>query len=394
MGWGRKSWSLALACLKKFNRDGCLTASAYLSYVSLLALVPLTIVILSLFTSFSSLANVERGMFEVLLKYLVPSSAEEVISYIKKFSENSKAIGIGGVMGLISLSYALFEASEKVFNNIWQSTRTRSFLNRVLTFSNILFWLPFLLGMSFYITTKISRLPYLGAFSKLLLTPLPLLISALAFSLSYLIIPASRVEARAAFIGGTVAAIFWEFAKHAFDLYTKVALSFKAFTALYGPLILFPTIMVWIYLSWNITLLGAEVSYCIQYGDTAWEEKEEKLADFLASLSILEKVYKRFLKGEGPTHEEEIYMDTGINRKVITESLLFLEKKGIVIPTEDGFLPALPPEKVDLETLFRDFTSQWAVDGVRTIVEGMLTSIRGKTLKDILKDKNPVGGSG
>ncbi len=376
-----KSFSnISKITLRKFSEDNSFTSAAFLSYVSMLALVPLLIVVLSLFSSFTSLLHQEKNMLEFLLRFLVPASAKEAVVYIKKFSERSGALSMGGVLGLVSLSYALFEASEKVFNNIWQSTRIRTLQTKILTFSNILFWLPFLLGMSFYITTRISRIPYMGSFSKLLLTPLPLFISALAFSLLYLIIPAAKVEVKAAFIGGTVAAIFWEIAKHAFDLYTKLALSFKAFTTLYGPLILFPTVMVWIYFSWLIILLGAELSYCIQYGGYT----KTNSIPFMASIEVLSRIHRSFLKGEGALKEEDLFKETPMDRKVIAEAVRYLEKKGMIVNTEDGFLPAIPPEKLDLLSILKDAVPQSTEDGLGKFMDYIKNAIKGKTLRDFI----------
>ncbi len=370
------------AALSKFSRDGCFASAAFLSYVSMLAMVPLTIVIFSLFTSFSTLMNAEKGMLEMLLKFFVPSSAKEAVDYIKRFSQNSGALGIGGTMGLISLSYALFESSERVLNDIWRSTRLRTFLNRILTFSNILFWLPFLLGTSFYITTKISRIPYMGSLPKLLLTFFPLLISATGFSFLYLIIPASKVETKAAFTGGVVAAAFWEIAKHLFDLYTRLALSFKAFTALYGPLIIFPVIMVWTYFSWLIVLYGAEVSYIVQHGKE--EPENDTIPDFIAALEALIKIYKNFEDGGGPLPEDGIFRTSKLSRKSLRDTIKVLEKEGVIIETDAGFVPALPPEKVELSKIFERFTPPESDEGVREILTNIKSSIENKTLKEVI----------
>ncbi len=373
------------AILKKFSRDGNFASAAFLSYVSMLAMVPLIIVLLSLFSSFSTLMSVERGMIEMLLKFFVPTSAKEAVEYIKRFSHNSGALGIGGTFGLISLSYALFGSFEKVLNEIWMATKPRTFLGRILTFSNILFWLPFLLGTSFYITTKISRIAHLGGSLKLLLTLLPLFISTIGFSFSYLIIPSSKVEPKAAFVGGAVAAVLWEIAKHVFDMYTRLALSFKAFSTLYGPLIIFPVIMVWTYFSWLIVLLGAEVGFFMQYGKL--KEPKDAVPDFVEAINVLIKIFKNFKEGGGPLSEEEIFKDSASFGGSLRNTIRVLEEKGIIVETENGFLPAKPPEKVSLSHLFQELSPNPTNGTIEKLLNDIKRSLEGKTLEDIIKEE-------
>jgi membrane protein len=89
---------------------------------------------------------------------------------------------------------------------------------------------------------------------------LSLLLSTLAFALLYLTVPNRFVDWREALIGGLVAAIAFEIARRFFSF----SISFGGgYRAIYGALAAIPVFLIWIYLFWLITLLGAVVAAAI-----------------------------------------------------------------------------------------------------------------------------------
>ncbi|WBV70194.1 YihY/virulence factor BrkB family protein [Legionella pneumophila] len=60
------------------------------------------------------------------------------------------------------------------------------------------------------------------------------------------------------FLGGLVAAILFESAKHAFAYYL---IRYNTYELLYGAFATVPIFFIWVYWVWIITLLGAEISY-------------------------------------------------------------------------------------------------------------------------------------
>jgi membrane protein len=69
--------------------------------------------------------------------------------------------------------------------------------------------------------------------------------------------PNRRVRIRDGFIGDLVAALLFEGMKHAFGLYISSAASEQA---IYGALAAIPFLLLWIYATWTMILIGAEVA--------------------------------------------------------------------------------------------------------------------------------------
>lgn len=355
-----------------------------LSYVTILSLVPLIVVTFSLLSSFATLAAVKERLLSYLLRFLVPGSASAVVEYITGFSTKAKALGLGGLLALFSLAFSLFSSAEQSMSRIWRVKRSRTFINKLFVFSNILFWVPLLLGASFYLSTKVALVPYLGGFSRLYLILFPLVISWLAFSFFFLIVPPCRVSILAAVSGGSVAAVLWELSKNGFDIFVAHAFSIKAFSVIYGSLVIFPVFLIWIYLCWVITLLGAEASFVVHYGGNC-ENGRPCIAGFLMSVALLTRLTRGFFQGKGPVPEKEVVSGLGLD--VARGVLKVLEDEGFIVETENGYILAKPPERVFLRELVGLFVPQDIGQGeVKGLISRIEASLGEVSIMDLAKE--------
>jgi len=77
--------------------------------------------------------------------------------------------------------------------------------------------------------------------------------------------------------------------------------NFTSYEIVYGAFAAVPIFLLWIYLSWNMILLGVEVSYAL----TAFHSgKEQKRHPILMLLDILELFYKKQQIGESVSEQE------------------------------------------------------------------------------------------
>ncbi len=117
------------------------------------------------------------------------------------------------------------------------------------------------------------------------------------------------MRAISAIKGAFLAGLLWQIANFYFTKFiiNSFQTGFKA--ALFTSFASFLLFLIWLYLSWTVVLLGAEVSYADQNrSKISWEVRKTKYSyAFREYLTILVLLYicEKFLQGkEAPTHAE------------------------------------------------------------------------------------------
>ena len=91
---------------------------------------------------------------------------------------------------------------------------------------------------------------------------LPYAIVTVVFTFMYAYIPNTRVEFRPALIGGVTAGIIWALVGQVF---TAFILYSSQMMVVYTGFAIVLTTLVWVYLSWLILLIGAELAFYVQF---------------------------------------------------------------------------------------------------------------------------------
>ncbi|MBI1194669.1 MAG: YihY family inner membrane protein [Gammaproteobacteria bacterium] len=274
----RPAWARLLAFIARLIvglaeevASGRLTLWAMsLVYTTLLSLVPLLAFSFSVLKGF----GVHNQLLPALQTLLEPLGVRgaEIGRHIVGFVERMD-VGVLGAMGLGLLIYtviSLIEKIEKAFNEVWHVRQSRSFVQRFTGYLSVILVGPLLvfsaLGvtaslMSQEFTRSLLAIEPLGTLVNAMIKALPFLLVATAFILIYLLIPNTRVKAKAAIIGGLCAGVLWETTGWLFGIFIVSSGSYTAIYSTFAILILF---MLWLYLSWLILLLGAKVAFFIQ----------------------------------------------------------------------------------------------------------------------------------
>jgi membrane protein len=276
----------------RFHDDGCFALAASLTYTALLALVPLLTIALTLITAFPVFQEFMQGVDDFFAKNMLPPAvAKTVTGYVEKFTHSAAGLTAAGIAMLAVAAILLMLTIERAFNQIWRVTRPRPLAVRVLIYWGVLTLGPLLIGISLTITSYLvsaslgvaRHVPGGGGF---VLATTPVVLTAAAFTLVYLIVPNRPVRLAHAAIGGVAAAVLFEAMKRAFALYIA---KFPTYALVYGAFAAVPIFLVWVYLSWVVTLLGAVIAALLpDYGvRRAAHGARDPGAVFRAALDIL-----------------------------------------------------------------------------------------------------------
>lgn len=348
-----------------------LVRAASLSYTSLLALVPLAALVLSVTTSMlrgQDLSSASAAL-DRFFAYAVPQlqylSADEALSarqeVLGRLQEaiarvHAGALGIFGVLTLVLVSISLLSAIEAALNDVWGVERPRTIKQRVVYYWAGLTLGPLLLFFALSLTSSgiVSRLLGSlsgGAAAAAFRFAVPFAILCTGATLLYWTMPNTRVPLRAALTGGITAGIVLQLNDLGSALYFSQVVGYGR---VYGALGAVPVLMVGLYLSWAIVLLGAEVAHACAVPErgSAAPPVDGAVRSRIA-LEAAVACARGFAEGRGGADSAEIGDALGLPPEWIDPALALLCRKGFLIAAGSGapprYLPARPPR--DLRAL-------------------------------------------
>ncbi len=256
-----KDFLVYTAC--RFGDSDGTRLAAGLSYVSLLALVPLMAIGLAVLGGFPALAGAREQLLEAITYALPPDSADEVAIRLRSFLDNASGMTGPGVAGLVVTAVLLLSNIHGAINRIFRVRDSRSLALRLLVYWTILTGGPLLIGITISLTTDLSRLtqgltgvPEESSHFAVNVV-FPFMLKVLGLVLLYIITANRSVRWKHALAGATLAAVLLDLITWGFGLYLQF---FPSYQAIYGALATIPIFLLWMYLLWVAVLLGAEVA--------------------------------------------------------------------------------------------------------------------------------------
>ncbi|MBW1979859.1 MAG: YihY/virulence factor BrkB family protein [Deltaproteobacteria bacterium] len=298
---------------REFWRDNCLLRASGLTYTTLLTLVPL----LALMFAILKGLGIQRALQPFILERLTGGShaiAERILVYVDRINVGS--LGTLGITFLFITMILVLTNVEMAFNQIWKVGRGRPWLRKCSDYLGLLVILPVSIFATMSLTTFVKNhsvtreLISIGVFGHLyvyLLKFAPFLVMWLAFSFIYLFMPNTRVNPVSASTGGIIGGTLWQLSQWA---YIHYQFAFHNWSAVYGALSQLPMLLIWIFLSWVILLLGAEVAFAHQNFATfrlqqRWSSEPLTNKTYWG-LRLLLCVGERFQQGKSPLTDLEL----------------------------------------------------------------------------------------
>jgi membrane protein len=234
-----------------------------LTFTTVLALVPIITIALAIFTAFPLFNNFRTSLEAYFVQNLMPKGiSNTVLGYLTQFATKATRLSAVGGVALIVTAVTTLSMIDRSFNQIWHVKRSRPAVQRILVYWAIVTLGPLLIGVSLTATSYlfsatsgvVGAVPFLGA---VFYTLVSVSFTTGAFALLYISVPNRTVDWRDAMWGGLFAAIAFEISKRLFAVFIS---RFPTYTMIYGALAAVPIFLIWIYMSWLITLIGAVIA--------------------------------------------------------------------------------------------------------------------------------------
>jgi membrane protein len=313
---------------RRWNEDRCALVAGSLTYATLLALAPLFVIGVAMLSSLPMFEDVIDSVQHFALRNLVPDVARRLVHQnLDLFRQNAARLTTVGLIAVIFVALMLMLFIDRTLNGIWRVSRSRPYWLSVLSYLVLMTLGPLLIGASVTVTTYLSL--SLGLSEPLPHSPwlrvVPSIVTSVAFFLVYRLLPHRHVPWQHAAFGAVVAGLLFEAAKSGFSAYVRQA---PTYNALYGGLAALPIFLIWIYLSWNTILLGAELTAAAGY----WEGRlfRQAASPALHFRHAIAVVRALLAAGGGAVTFRQLRDATRLPVHELEDTLMRLEEPGIV----------------------------------------------------------------
>lgn len=225
---------------ENIKKDNISEWSAVCAYYTILSFIPFIMIVITLIQYTGVSPDI---LFEVISN-IVPASMNEMVLDIvyEVYSKSIGTISISLIFTLWSAGRGLF-ALNKIMNKIYETEKQEFsyiYLRLKGILQTILFILIIVIGLIIAVFGRLSKI--LVLFGLLLI---------------YRVIPEHKVSFKSQFIGALFGMIAFNLVSY---IFSKYLLIFRNFSFIYGSLTSFMLIMMWVYASFYIIFLGAEIN--------------------------------------------------------------------------------------------------------------------------------------
>lgn len=354
--------------VRSFLDRGLQMKSAALTYSSVLAIVPAIALLFAIARGFGLQDLISSSLFEYFPSQhqALETAMGFVDSYLKEAS-NGIFVGIGIVFLLWTL-ISLLSTIEEAFNNVWDIKKDRTIYQKITDYLAICLLVPILMvcssGVSIFMSTIVQnnlRLTFLSPLVNLGMELAPVVLAWLAFTLSYFLIPNTKVQFKYAMISGAICAIAFQILQL---LFVNGQIYVSKYNAIYGTFAFLPLLLIWLQLSFLILLFGCVLTYSMQniFAFNFLGNVKHISHDYHRKivLVVTTAIFQRFVKHLPPLTRNDLSTLYDIPIRMVGDITFALHEIGLIynVMIQDdmvGYAPAVNPEEVTIGELFSKF---------------------------------------
>ncbi|MDE6577803.1 MAG: YihY/virulence factor BrkB family protein [Muribaculaceae bacterium] len=340
--------------------------SMSLTYSTVLAIVPVFALLFAIGRGFGLQDLLEQQLYQSFpaQKQIISLSLRFVDSYLKEASQGL-FVGIG-ILFLLWTLISLLSYIESAFNMIWDVKHDRTLYQKVTDYIAICLMVPILMicssGVSIFMSATVQdniHFAFLTPLINIVLEASPLVLAWLAFSLSFFLIPNTKVNFKYAAVAGAICAIVFQILQM---LFVNGQIYVSKYNAIYGSFAFLPLLLIWLQLSWLILLFGCVLTYSLQ---------NVYAFNFLGDVSKMSDTYKRkvtiiltaaivgrFRAGKTPMTRSKLSFCYDVPIRVVSRICEQLYKAGLInyvmLPEDKvGIAPAIETGNLTVAELLR-----------------------------------------
>ena len=250
-------YQIVVRTVQEMGADDASHMAAGVAYYAILSLFPLLIGLIAIFGLIVP-ADTVIDFFDKNL----PGLADAITDNIDNIKGWRATFGIVGLLALLWSASAMFGAITRAVNRAWDVHEDRPFYVRklhdiILALGTGLLFLLSLGASSIFSIFHELDLPFANAASDIGARIFAVVLSFTVFMIVYKFTPNTKTYWKYIWPGAVLAAVLFEFGKTIFVLYLD---RFANYDSVYGSLGSVIVVLVWIYISALILILGAEFS--------------------------------------------------------------------------------------------------------------------------------------
>jgi membrane protein len=245
---------------RRFLDDRLFESAGALSFTTVFALVPLSMVVFGVLSAFPVFNEWSNQLSDYIFSNFVPSSARAVETYLRQFSANTGKLTTIGVIALVISLLITLTSVEATFNRIWRVKTARPKFSRFLVYWTVLTLGALVAAASLALSARFFALSVFStgvgrALESVMLSLAPMLIELAAFAAIFRVVPHRTVKWRHAFVGALLSVLMFELVKWGLGLYLG---NFGSYQKIYGLSLAFvPAFLLWVFFGWVSILFGA-----------------------------------------------------------------------------------------------------------------------------------------
>ena len=332
----RSALQVLVVVAQGIERDQILLRATALTYFAMLALIPILALAIGLVGAFGVSDELARAVVEKVAAGS-PEAGQYILDLVQKV--NFRSFGAVGGAGLFVTTVLGLTNVERAFNEIWGIERERSLMRRFADYLAVLVVAPLLFTVAVSMATslrsetilqQVLSYPGLAQAYELGLGQAPTVLLLLGFAFLYWFLPNTSVRIGPALLGGLVAAVLFGIAQ---ALYIGFNVGVARSNALFGSFAALPLLLVWLYVSWIVVLLGCEVAFATQnlhsFRRARVGEEPRPAAREAIGIAVAARVAHAF-RAEGGITDEALAGELDVPVRTVRAILGDLEAGGIV----------------------------------------------------------------